>query len=228
MVTTVAGPPLTKFTGHAQPQQALLGPGSNAYQMIPEDDVTTWLVSPGVVDCAILTIVVGTTRAGGEVIGGHRPGGGEAMARGVVRAMAHFNPFSGPRAPAITALFNSCLAGLTATVNNLTVAISFNAGAHRPYTNQLVTVVGAGRPCTALPHDVWLRRRIAGGPGHKNGHDLPVTRGQAQRVTAITGLRTASLPAGDARLCHAPAFAMRSDFRSNPRVTLRPWVARCG
>ena len=146
MVTTVAGPPLTKFTGHAQPQQALLGPGSNAYQMIPEDDVTTWLVSPGVVDCAILTIVVGTTRAGGEVIGGHRPGGGGAMARGVVRAMAHFNPFSGPRAPAITALFNSCLAGLNATVNNLTVAISFNAGAHRPYTNQLVTVVGQAVP----------------------------------------------------------------------------------
>jgi hypothetical protein len=43
--------------------------------------------------------------------------------------MAHFNPFSGPRVPAITALFNSCLAGQTATVNNLMVAILFHAGA---------------------------------------------------------------------------------------------------
>jgi hypothetical protein len=30
--------------------------------------------------------------------------------------MAHSSPFSGPRVPAISALFNSCLAGQTATV----------------------------------------------------------------------------------------------------------------
>ena len=146
MVTTVAGPPLTKFTGHDQPQQALLGPGSNAYQMIPEDDLTTWLVSPGGYDCAILTIIVVITRPGGAVIGGHRPGGGQATARGVLRAMAHFNPFSGPRAPALTELFNTCLAGQTGTVNDLTVEISFNAGARRPYTSQLATAVGQAVP----------------------------------------------------------------------------------
>ena len=146
MVMTVAGPPLTKFAGHAQPQHTIAGPGSNALQMIPGNDVTTWLVSPGVVDCAILTIVLGTTRPGGAVFGGHRPGGAQATARGVIRAMAHFNPFSGPRAPALTELFNACLAGQTGTVNDLTVEISFNAGARRPYTSQLATAVGQAVP----------------------------------------------------------------------------------
>jgi hypothetical protein len=146
MVTIVAGPALTKFSGHAQPQQSLPGPGSNAYQMIPETDLTTWLVAPGVFDCAILTIILGTTRPGGAVIAGHRPGGDQVMARGYIRAMAHFNPFSGPRAPAIAELFHACLAGQTATVNDMIVAISFNAGAHRPYTNRLATVVGEAVP----------------------------------------------------------------------------------
>src|SRR6476469_6612413 len=100
MVTTVAGPPLTQFAGIAQPQRAITGPGPNALQMLPGNDVTTWLVSPGVVDCAILTIVLDTTRQGGAIMGGHRPGGAQATARGFIRAMAHFNPFSGPREPA--------------------------------------------------------------------------------------------------------------------------------
>jgi hypothetical protein len=88
MVTTVAGPPLTKFTGLAQPQRAIPGPGSNALQMIPANDVTTWLVSPGVVDGAILTIVLDTTRQGGAIVGGHRPGGAQATARAFIRATA--------------------------------------------------------------------------------------------------------------------------------------------
>jgi hypothetical protein len=161
MVMTVAGPPLTKFAGHAQPQHTIAGPGSNALQMIPGNDVTTWLVSPGVVDCAILTIVLGTTRPGGAVFGGHRPGGAQATARGVIRAMAHFNPFSGPRVPAITALFNSCLAGQTATVNDLIVAILFSAGAHRPYTNQLATAVGQAVPAL---HSLTTHSYGAGSP----------------------------------------------------------------
>jgi hypothetical protein len=142
MVMTVAGPPLTKFTGQAQPRHEIPGPGANALNIFAGDDLTTWLVSPGVVDCAILTIVLGTTR----VMGGHRQGGAQAMGGGVIRAMAHFNPFSGPRVPAITALFNSCLAGQAATVNDLTVSISFNAGARRPYTGQLATAVGQAVP----------------------------------------------------------------------------------
>jgi len=146
MVTTVAGPPLTKFAGQAQPRHEIPGPGADALKMIAATDRATWLVSPGVVDCAILTIALGTTRPGGGVMGGHRPTAAQATARGVIRAMAHFNPFSGPRAPAITALFNSCLAGQTATVNDLTVSISFHAGAHRPYTHQLATVVGQAVP----------------------------------------------------------------------------------
>jgi hypothetical protein len=146
MVTTIAGAPLTRFAGHAQPRREIKGPGPDAVEMVPGTDVMTWLVSPGVVDCAILTIILGTTRPGGGVIGGHRPGGAQATARGVVRAMAHFNPFSGPRVPAITALFNSCLAGQNATVNDLIVNISFNAGAHRPYVNQLATAVGQAVP----------------------------------------------------------------------------------
>lgn len=145
MVTTVAGPSLTKFAGQAQPRHEIPGPGAHALHMFPGDDVTTWLVSPGVIDCAILTILLGTTRPG-AVIGGHRPGGAQAMARGVIRAMAHFNPFSGPRVPEITALFNSCLAGQTATVNNLVVEISFHAGARRPYTSQLAIAVGQAVP----------------------------------------------------------------------------------
>jgi hypothetical protein len=146
MVMIVAGPPLTQFAGHAHPQLAISGPGSNAYQMFPANDVTTWLVSPGVYDCAILTIALATTRPGGAVIGGRRPGGGQAVAQGFIRAMAHFNPFSGPRAPEIAGLFNLCLVGQTATVNDLTVAISFNAGARRPYVNQLAKVVGEAVP----------------------------------------------------------------------------------
>ena len=146
MVMIVAGPPLTQFAGHAHPQLAISGPGSNAYQMFPANDVTTWLVSPGVYDCAILTIALATTRPGGAIIGGRRPGGGQAVAQGVIRAMAHFNPFSGPRAPALTELFNACLAGQTGTVNDLTVEISFNAGARRPYTSQLATAVGQAVP----------------------------------------------------------------------------------
>jgi hypothetical protein len=139
MVMTVAGPPLTQFVGGPPLQHAIPGPGPNAYQM--KNDAITWLVSPGVVDCAILTIVLDTT---GPVVGGHRLGA--QVARGVIRAMAHFNPFSGPRAQAITGLFNSCLAGQAATVNNLTVAILFHAGAHRPYTTQLGAVVGQAVP----------------------------------------------------------------------------------
>jgi hypothetical protein len=139
MVTIVAGPPLTILSGHAQPQLGIPGPGSNAYQMFPASDVTTWLISPGVYDCAILSIALAMTGPGGRVIGGHRP-------PGVIRAMAHFNPFSGPRVPAITGLFNLCLVGQTATVNDLTVAISFNTGAHRPYVNQLAKVVGEAVP----------------------------------------------------------------------------------
>jgi hypothetical protein len=138
MVMAIAGPPLTNFVGQAQPRREIDGPGQNAHRMIPGNDLTTWLVSPGVYDCAILTIVLRTAGPGGAVIGGHRPA--------VIRAMAHFNPFSGPRVPAIAGLFNSCLAGTNATVNNLTVEISFHAGAHRPYTNQLVTAVGQAVP----------------------------------------------------------------------------------
>src|SRR4029453_1549178 len=115
MVMIVAGPPLTKFAGRAKPDYPIPGPGPKALHICKANDMTTWLVSPGVIDCAILTIVLHTTRL---VIGGHRPGGAQAqaMAPGVIRAMAHFNPFSGPRAPAITALFNSCLANQTATL----------------------------------------------------------------------------------------------------------------
>ena len=156
MVTTVAGPPLRQFAAHAQPQRAIPGPGSNALQMIPGNDVTTWLVSPGVVDCAILTIVLDTTR---PVIGGHRVGAQAPPV--VIRAMAHFNPFSGPRVPAITALFNSCLAGQAATVNDLTVAILFHAGAHRPYTNQLATAVGQAVPAL---HSLTTHSYGAGSP----------------------------------------------------------------
>jgi hypothetical protein len=146
MVMTVAGPPLTKFAGAAHPRRSIPGPGANAHEMVAGDDLTTWLVSPGVVDCAILTIVLVTTRPGGALIGRHRPGGAQAMAGGFIRAMAHFNPFSGPRAAEITKLFNSCLAGQTATVNDLRVAISFHTGAHRPSTNRLVTEVGQAVP----------------------------------------------------------------------------------
>src|SRR5262245_35118903 len=74
MVMTVAGPPLTKSAGAAQPRHAIPGPGPNALKMFPGNDVTTWLVSTGVIDCAILTIVLATTGPGGMVIGGHRPG----------------------------------------------------------------------------------------------------------------------------------------------------------
>ena len=75
--------------------------------------------------------------------------------------MAHFNPFSGPRVPAITTLFNSCLVGQTATVNDLIVAILFNAGAHRPYTNQLATAVGQAVPAL---HSLTTHSYGAGSP----------------------------------------------------------------
>ena len=152
MVMTVAGPPLTKFAGHAQPQHTIAGPGSNALQMIPGNDVTTWLVSPGVVDCAILTIVLGTTRPGGAVwwapSGGrpsHGPGG--YPRHGALQSLQR------PTRPAITALFNSCLAGQTATVNDLMVAILFNAWGSPTIHQPVGDSRWPGRPCTAFPHD---------------------------------------------------------------------------
>jgi hypothetical protein len=167
MVIAVAGPPLTKFAGQSQPRHVISGPGEDALKMFAGNDLTTWLVSTGVVDCAILTILLSTTRPGGGVIGGYRPGGAQAMARGVIRAMAHYNGFNGPSVPAIAALFNSCLAGQTATVNDLKVSISFHAGSHRPYTQELVTVVGQAVPLlnSLTTHSYGAAAALAGQTG---------------------------------------------------------------
>ena len=116
MVMTVAGPPLTKFAGHAQPLAYNCRPRLERASNDSGERRDDWLVSPGVVDCAILTIVLGTTRPGGAVFGGHRPGAPKPLARGLSAPWRTSIHFSGPRMRRSRRCSIKCLAGQTATV----------------------------------------------------------------------------------------------------------------
>jgi hypothetical protein len=149
--------------------------------MFAGNDLMTWLVSTGVLNCAILTIHLGQQ----GVSGGHRLGGAQAMARGVIRAMAHYNTFNGPSVPAIAALFNSCLAGQAATVNDLTVSISFHAGARGNFHQQLVTAVGQAVPLlnSLTTHSFGVAAAVTGQAGVARRGNVTL---QGQTTKAIT------------------------------------------
>ncbi len=168
MVNIVQGAALQPFAGQALPRHDLPGPGPKAFKILRGTQQTSYLVSTGVYDCAILTIIlprqVLPRQPGVRVtIGGQRSDG--------VRAMAHFNPFSGPKQSEIAALFKSCLADHVGSVNDLTVEISYNSGARRPYTQALANLVGL-----AVPGLLQVVTR---------GFGVASPQGQATRAVAI-------------------------------------------
>jgi hypothetical protein len=135
------GRALTPFIGSAQPQHSIAGPGRDAFKMIPGTDRATYLVSPGVFDCAILTLVLAGRPSQGRM-GTHRAQG--------ARAMAHYNPFNGPQLDGLKTLFDSILRPYGAAPNDLVVSISYHADVRstRRGANfeQLATLVGQAVP----------------------------------------------------------------------------------
>jgi hypothetical protein len=157
------GPALQTFTGNAQPQHSISGPGPDAYKTIDATDRTTFLVSPGVYDCAILTVVL-PNRPRPGLIGGHRPNG--------ARAMAHYNKFSGPKLDGLKKLFGGLLENYGAAPNELVVSISHHTGARGNYFDSLADLVGQ-----AVPGLASLSLHSYGAVAHG---------GQQQKLNAIT------------------------------------------
>lgn len=137
MVMSVRGPALQAFVGNAQPQRTISGPGPTAFKMIDGTDRATYLVSPGVFDCAILTVVLPGKPVDG-IIGSHRAQG--------ARAMAHYNKFNGPNLDGLKTLFDSILRSHAAADDDLVVAISHHTGARGKYYDSLATLVGQAVP----------------------------------------------------------------------------------
>jgi hypothetical protein len=166
---------LTTFVGGAQPQHSILGPGRDAFKMFPGTDRATYLVSPGVFDCAILTIVLAGTPSQGRM-GTHRAQG--------ARAMAHYNPFNGPQLDGLKTLFDSILRPYKAAPNDLVVSISHHADvkstSRGPNYEQLATLVGRAVPALS---SVSL-------------HSYGAIPSEGQTRTAVTVYLT---PAGDIR-----------------------------
>ena len=137
MVASVRGLALQTFGGNAQPRHTIPGPGPTAFKMIDGMDRATYLVSPGVFDCAILTVVLPSQPVGG-LIGSHRAQG--------ARAMAHYNNFNGPKLDGLKTLFDSILRSHAAADNDLVVAIAHHTGARGKYYDSLATLVGQALP----------------------------------------------------------------------------------
>jgi hypothetical protein len=142
MAMIVQGQPLGAFAGNIQAQHPIPGPGPDAYKMIPGTDQQTYLVSPGVYDCAILAVVLPGVVINGPPgepkIGGHRGTG--------ARGMAHFNKFNGPKLEGIKALIDSVLRPRAAADHKLEVTIAHHTGARGAYYNALAGLVGQAAP----------------------------------------------------------------------------------
>lgn len=145
MVARVIGPALQAFVGNAQPQHTIPGPGPDAFKLIGGADRMTYLVSPGVYDCAILTVFlparpvnVANRPMPTVVMGRHRAAG--------ARAMAHYNNFNGPKLAGLKTLFDSILRSHAAAANDLVVSISHHTGARGGYYNTLADLVGQAVP----------------------------------------------------------------------------------
>lgn len=138
MAQIVIGLALNDFLGNAQARHTIPGPGSNAYHMIAGADRTTFLVSPGVYDCAILCVLLPARAPGGTVMGQHRTLG--------CRAMAHYNNFNGPKLNDLTTLFNRMKNAYGAADNDFVVTIAHHSGARGGYYNALANLVGQVLP----------------------------------------------------------------------------------
>src|SRR5688572_1832628 len=158
MPVKLRGPALLNFTGNPQPQYAITGPGANAYKIIDSTDGATYLVSPGVYDCAILTVVLPDKPVQG-FIGTHRPNG--------ARAMAHYNNFNGPKLDGLQKLFGALLKNYRAAPDDLVVSISHHTGARGKYYDRLADLVGQAVPgLTSLSLHSY---GVAPAPGEKQG-----------------------------------------------------------
>lgn len=141
MALIVRGDPLETFAGNIQAQHSIAGPGPDAYKMLHGLDRQTFLVSPGVYDCAILAVVLPNVVVNGPrglVIGGHRAAG--------ARGMAHYNNFNGPKLAGITSLISSILRPYAAQDGQLEVTIAHHTGARGGYYNTLAGLVGQAAP----------------------------------------------------------------------------------
>lgn len=145
------------------PSIVIPGPGPTAEKELPGTDTFTFLISPGVLDCAILTVYYPRLAPPTPIdIGGHRRIPGSWTNIGW-RWMAHYNPFSGPKPET----FQACLAGLTARVDprTATVSVSYNALAKGPYYKRLIAIIEEVAP---LIQTVNLHS-FAGTPGTVKG-----------------------------------------------------------
>jgi hypothetical protein len=126
-------------------KETLPGPGPDAFKALLALDTFTYLVSPGVYDCAILTVYYPQQAPAPLIIGRHRKPG--FWSKVGFRFMAHFNPFSGPRKDTFRDFFAEV--GQKVDLNILTISIAYNELAKRPYTDQLIKLLSDAAP--AIP-----------------------------------------------------------------------------
>jgi hypothetical protein len=130
MVTRTRGQPLQTFTGIASPKHEIGGPGENAYKVI-DDDQTTYLVAPGVIDCMVLTVMLPGTGNNGALR---------------ARALAHYNNFGGPYVADLKKLFDSIRNTHGVQDSELLMAISHHTGARGTHCAKLGDLVGEAAP----------------------------------------------------------------------------------
>jgi hypothetical protein len=181
MPQIVQGEPLDTFAGTIQARHDIKGPGSESYKAFQRSDQQTYLISTGVIDCAILAVVRPNVVINGPVgelnVDGHR---GPCP-----RGMAHFNRNGGPDLEGIKKLIGS-VRGEQGVASQLEVTIVYHTGSRFNYQRgDLADLVEQAEPgvttITMRTYGVDAPKVLKVGFGSRGG--APVERGSLPEIS---------------------------------------------